>query len=198
MPSTLRKQLVVWPIPLGSTRSLNMALTTVLLPLLVLKPDKKQTLAECGTKSFAHNSNHSKNEHMQSPKMMHHKYALAREVKLSNFLVACNRKRYQRDRFKRLMWNSSSLLNRAVFSHTSFYCILDLKPIISIDVEHSLVQLVWNHLHRMTGLTEQRHFNDTGQADERKQKRKQSCHMCNKGKDSFKSHIRAIISAKCW
>ncbi|KAF3835162.1 hypothetical protein F7725_027720 [Dissostichus mawsoni] len=30
VPSTLRKQLVVWPIPLGSTRSLSMALTTKL------------------------------------------------------------------------------------------------------------------------------------------------------------------------
>lgn len=40
---------------------------------------------------------------MQSPKMMHGKYVLAREVKLSHFRVACNRKRYQHERFKRLM-----------------------------------------------------------------------------------------------
>lgn len=44
VPSTLRKQLVVWPIPLGSTRSLNMAFTTVLLPLLVLGGKKATTL----------------------------------------------------------------------------------------------------------------------------------------------------------
>lgn len=37
VPSTLRKQLVVWPIPLGRTLSHNMALITELFPLLVLK-----------------------------------------------------------------------------------------------------------------------------------------------------------------
>lgn len=44
VPSTLRKQLVVCPIPLGKTRSLSIALITVLFPLLVLeiqlKPDQ--------------------------------------------------------------------------------------------------------------------------------------------------------------
>ena len=38
-PDTLQKQLEVWPIPVGNILSSNMALTTVLLPLLV-RPKK--------------------------------------------------------------------------------------------------------------------------------------------------------------
>ena len=37
VPSTRRKQLVVWPIPEGSTLSHSMALITELFPLLVLE-----------------------------------------------------------------------------------------------------------------------------------------------------------------
>ena len=44
VPSTLRKQLVVCPMPLGSTRSLSMALITVLFPLLVLSQHRRHLI----------------------------------------------------------------------------------------------------------------------------------------------------------
>lgn len=43
-PSTWRKQLVVWPMPLGKIFSRSMALITVLFPLLVLKMDEHDQL----------------------------------------------------------------------------------------------------------------------------------------------------------
>lgn len=54
VPSTLRKQLVVCPIPDGRTLSHSMALITELFPLLVLQKEDTTSVNIAGTPSWIH------------------------------------------------------------------------------------------------------------------------------------------------